>query len=127
MPSSFGSSSFANYRYSIYCNYISGSSEDQKSAEILVPKVIYSDFKVYPNPFKEKVTFEFISAKDANARIEITNVLGQRIAVLMDENVREGELNRIEYEPVDVVSEILIYRLILDKNVQSGRIIYKKE
>jgi hypothetical protein len=45
----------------------------------------------------------------------------------MDENVREGELNRIEYEPINVNSGILIYRLILDNSVQSGRIVYKKE
>ena len=47
-------------------------------------------------------------------------------AVLMDENVREGVMNRIEYKPVDVVSGVLIYRLMLDDNINAGRLIYKE-
>ena len=86
-----------------------------------------SGLKVYPNPFSHKVTFQFVSAEDANARLEITNVLGQRVAVLMDCPVQQGVLNRVEYEPVNVVSGILIYRLMLNDGIQTGRIIYKKE
>ncbi len=82
--------------------------------------------KVYPNPFSSKVNFEFVSQKDARARLEITNALGQRVAVLMDENVRKGVMNRVEYTPVDVVSGILIYRLMLDDTVNTGRLIYKE-
>jgi hypothetical protein len=44
----------------------------------------------------------------------------------MDENVREGVVNRVEYEPVDVISGMLIYRLILDDDVNTGRLIYRK-
>lgn len=86
-----------------------------------------SKLNVYPNPFSDKVTFEFVSGSDAHAHLEVTNLLGQRIAILMDQPVHEGMLNRIEYEPVDINSGILIYRLILDNNVNVGRIIYKKE
>ncbi|MDD4108476.1 MAG: T9SS type A sorting domain-containing protein [Prolixibacteraceae bacterium] len=86
-----------------------------------------SSLKVFPNPFSDKVTFEFASVSDAHARLEITNLLGQRIAILMDQPVQKGVLNRIEYEPVNIISGILIYRLILDNNVNVGRIIYKKE
>jgi hypothetical protein len=101
-----------------------------KSAEIATGSdlvVVNSELKVYPNPFSDKVMFEFVAAEDARARLEITNILGQRVAVLMDQHVQKGVLNRVEYEPVDVISQILIYRLILDDGVQSGRIIYKKE
>jgi hypothetical protein len=125
MPSTFGTSTPRDIKFSIYCTY-SSAPAGFKSAEILAPKAIYSDFRVYPNPFSEKVTFEFVSAHDGRARIEITDVIGQRIAVLMEENVREGELNRIEYKPVDVVSGILIYRLIIGDEVNTGRLIYKK-
>ena len=98
----------------------------EKSAEIVPSAFESGDFKVYPNPFGDRVTFEFVSAKDARARLEINNVLGQRITVLMDENVAEGVMNRIEYKPADVVSGILIYRLILDDEVNTGRLIYRK-
>jgi hypothetical protein len=101
-----------------------------KSAEIASGSdftIVNSELKVYPNPFSDKVMFEFVAAEDARARLEITNILGQRVAVLMDQHVQKGVLNRLEYEPMDVVSQMLIYRLILDDNIQTGRIIYKKE
>jgi hypothetical protein len=82
--------------------------------------------KVYPNPFKKDITFEFVSAKDTHAVLEITNILGQKITTLMDSKVKMGVVNRIEYQPKNVVPGILIYRLILDGKVQNGRIVYQK-
>ncbi len=82
--------------------------------------------KVYPNPFSDRVVFEFVSGEDSHAVLEINNILGQKIKVLMDQQVKMGVLNRIEYTPEDVVPGILIYRLILDGSMQNGRIIYKK-
>ncbi len=85
-----------------------------------------SNLKVYPNPFSERVTFEFVSAKDARARLEIINAQGQKIATLMNENVRKGVMNRVQYAPVDVVPGILIYRLMLDENISTGKLILKE-
>jgi hypothetical protein len=90
------------------------------------PDIEASELKVYPNPFNEKVTFEFVSAKDTHALLEINNILGQRITTLLDAQVKKGVENRIEYTPKDVVPGILIYRLIIDGKVQNGRVIYKK-
>ncbi|MBW6537131.1 MAG: hypothetical protein K0B11_19135 [Mariniphaga sp.] len=104
--------------------------QENKSAEISTGSdlvLVNSELKVYPNPFSDKVVFEFVAAEDARARLEITNILGQRVAVLMDQHVQKGVLNRVEYEPVDVILQMLIYRLLLDDNIQTGRIIYKKE
>ncbi len=44
----------------------------------------------------------------------------------MEENVKEDVVNRVEFTPVDVASGILIYRLILDDDVNTGRLIYRK-
>ena len=72
------------------------------------------------------MTLEFVSDKDAHAVLEITNMLGQKIATLLDGSVKEGVMNRVEFTPRNVAPGILIYRLIMDGNVQNGRIIYKK-
>ena len=85
-----------------------------------------SALKVYPNPFTDKVYFEFVSGKDTHAVLEITNILGQKIKTLIDGPVKAGVMNRVEYQPENMVSGILIYRLILDGNVQNGRVVYKK-
>lgn len=81
---------------------------------------------VYPNPFDDEVTFEFVAGKDTKAVLEITNILGQKIATVLDGPVKAGVLNRIVYTPVNVVPGILIYQLVTDDGIQSGRIIYKK-
>jgi hypothetical protein len=81
---------------------------------------------VYPNPFNETVTFEFVSPKDANAVLDIQNVLGQRVTTLMNKAVKEGIVNKVIYHPADQVPGILIYRLLLDNSVQTGKIIYNR-
>jgi hypothetical protein len=85
-----------------------------------------SNLKVYPNPFTDKLTFEFVSSKDSHAVLEINNILGQKITTLMSKQVKAGVMNRIEYSPENVVPGILIYRLILDGSVQNGRVVYMK-
>jgi hypothetical protein len=99
----------------------------KKSAEITNINLSTSDLKVYPNPFSDKVMFEFTSNVDAHAVLEITNLLGQKIKTLIDQPVREGVRNSVEFEPQGQVSGIYIYRLYLDDNVQIGKLIYNKE
>ncbi|MEE4176329.1 MAG: hypothetical protein V2I46_02345, partial [Bacteroides sp.] len=82
--------------------------------------------RFYPNPFSDKITFEFVAAEDAHARFEIINLTGQRVAMLMDGPVEQGVTYQAEFSPGDLISQILIYRLIVKNTVQSGRIIYQK-
>ena len=84
------------------------------------------ELKVFPNPFTEKVTFEFVSATDSYGTLDIYSVTGQHVARILDRMVQSGELNRVNYEPGHDVSGVYIYRLKLDDNVQVGRIIYKE-
>ncbi len=86
----------------------------------------YSSLRVYPNPFNDKVTFEFSSHADVHAVLEVMNILGQKVSILMDQKVRGGTLNRIDYQPADKVPGIYIYRLKLNDSVQTGRIIYNR-
>ncbi len=100
---------------------------DSKSAEIINPFAATSDLKVYPNPFSDKVTFEFTSGADAHAVLEINNILDRKLLLLMDQQIKGGVLNRVEYTPKDEVSGMYIYRLNLNGNIQIGKLIYKKE
>jgi len=84
-----------------------------------------TDLKVYPNPFSTTVHFEFVSGKTAEARLEIFNVTGQKIATLLERRVEKGVLNRIEYKPV-MTPGVLIYRLSLDNEISQGTLIYNK-
>jgi hypothetical protein len=86
-----------------------------------------ADLKVYPNPFNNRVTFEFVTDHDADARLEIFNMLGQKVSILLDRVVNQGELNRIEFKPADSGSEVFFYRFTLDKNIQNGKLIFNKQ
>jgi len=82
--------------------------------------------RVYPNPFGSKTTFEFTSAQDARAVLEVHNILGQKVITLMDRIVKEGVVNRIEYQPLDQLGGIYTYRLMLNNTIQTGKIVYTK-
>lgn len=87
---------------------------------------IATDLKVYPNPFTSAVFFEFVPGRDANARLEIFNMLGQKVTTLLDQRVESGVLNRVEYRPI-ATPGILFYRLSLDDEIFNGKLIYNKE
>jgi len=90
------------------------------------PQLAPSELKVFPNPFSEKVTFEFVSGVDAYGVLEIYNIAGQRVARILDRQVEAGVMNRIEYVPEHDITGIYLYRLDLDGKLQIGRIIYKE-
>jgi hypothetical protein len=85
-----------------------------------------ADLKVYPNPFSTKVNFEFVASRDVQARLEIFNSIGQKVTTLMDHAVEAGVLNRVEYQPQNVISGVLFYRLILDDDIINGKLLYNK-
>jgi hypothetical protein len=89
-------------------------------------RIIPYPISAYPNPFSGKVVFEFTSVTASRAVLEITDILGSRIATLVDKQVKQGELNRIEYEPGNEKPGTLIYRLMLDDVLHTGKIIYQK-
>ena len=82
--------------------------------------------KVFPNPFTDKVTFEFVSAIDAYGKLDIYSITGQHVARVMDRQVLAGELNRINYDPGHNITGVYLYRLDLSGDIQIGRIIYKE-
>ena len=84
-------------------------------------------FRVYPNPFSREVRFEFTAEKDGHVRLEIFNATGQKVKVLMDQQVKKGVANTISFVPDNQVSGMFIYRLSMDDEVQTGRLLYRKE
>ena len=83
-----------------------------------------SELKVFPNPFNTRTTFEFVSGKNVNARLEIFSITGQRITTLLDQPVEQGVLNRIEYHPYNLTPGMLLYRLTLGEEILNGKLQY---
>jgi hypothetical protein len=98
----------------------------QKSAEIEASSLGATDIKAYPNPFNDMVTLEFVAGEDAHAILQINNIVGQTITILMDKQVQKGMLNTITYQPANAAPGILFYKLTLNGSVQTGKLIYNK-
>jgi hypothetical protein len=79
---------------------------------------------VYPNPFSDKLNFEFTTNENVNATLVIYNAIGQKVRTLLDRNVRKGEVNTISYKPENQVPGVYIYRLKLNDSIQTGKVIY---
>ena len=126
MPTVFGPASFDYYSCSIYCTYIPAKGKN-KSAEIVAQKATYGDLKVYPNPFSDRLRFEFVSPETVHAKIVIYDITGRQVAVAFDNPVEGGVTYNAEFKPEKIISAMYIYRIILGETVYNGKVLYKKE
>lgn len=84
----------------------------------------------YPNPFNPTTTIDFSVPRPGDVRLEIYNVLGQSIRVLVDEYLSAGE-KRVEWDGLDqsgrpASSGIYLYRLSADDFGQTKKMLLLK-
>ncbi len=72
--------------------------------------VVYGLAQNFPNPFNPSTQIEFTLPSEAHATLEVYTVVGQRVAVLLDE-VRQAGVNRVSFSGRDLASGVYIYRL----------------
>ena len=72
----------------------------------------------YPNPFNPSTTIDFSIPTAGEVRLEVINVLGQRVATLVDGSLAAGEhtvvWNGTNAAGVNVASGIYFYRLLVE-------------
>lgn len=64
----------------------------------------------YPNPFNPSTRITFSVPEDGKVTLEVFNILGQRVAVLVNENVRAG-IHSATFDARALGSGIYVYRL----------------
>lgn len=67
-------------------------------------------FQNYPNPFNPATKIRYAVPKRENVRLEIYNVLGQRVAVLVDE-VRSPGIYTVDFNASQLASGLYVYRM----------------
>jgi hypothetical protein len=122
MPTNFGSSSFSDYNYSIYCSFIPNKPilkgaeipEFVDSDPVITPDATFIepkpntkvnsfneknmtqfndfDFKMYPNPAKSHVNIDFVFFPETGTTIEIIDGFGR----IIEKKPAESTSNRIE-------------------------------
>jgi len=79
--------------------------------------------KAYPNPFSDKVNFQFVSPINGKATLEIYNISGQRIALLFSGIVDAGIPKTVQYtKGRTVASTTLVYKLTIGDKVIHGKV-----
>ena len=118
--------------YSLSCTTVSakiGSITSKKSAEIvteITPEVEFSDLKVYPNPFSDRLRFEFVSPESVNARIDLYDMTGRMIKTIFEQPIEGGVSYEAEFKPETIISGIYIYRMVMGEAVYNGKVVFKK-
>jgi hypothetical protein len=64
----------------------------------------------YPNPFNPSTTINYSLAKDGHAKITLYNILGSKVAVLVNENKPAGNYS-VQFNASALPSGIYLYRL----------------
>ena len=67
-------------------------------------------YQNYPNPFNPSTVIEYKLTKRQQVKLQVFNILGQEIALLMDEVQNAGSY-KINWNPVKVTSGVYFYCL----------------
>jgi membrane associated rhomboid family serine protease len=101
-----------------------------KSAEIVTgieTEFKLAEYKVYPNPFAERLRFEFVSPESCNARIDLFDMNGRLVKTIFEQQVEADQYYEAEFKPETIISAFYVYRITLGDLVQNGKVIFKKE
>ncbi len=64
----------------------------------------------YPNPFNPATLIEFALPKTGNVRLEVFNILGQSVSILIDRKLEAGH-HQVEFDASKLPSGVYFYRL----------------
>jgi len=80
---------------------------------------------VYPNPFNPAANISFRLAEAMHVKLEIYNVMGQKVGTLVDDNLSAGEYTR-KWDGSQFASGVYMYRLQAGETVQTAKMVLLK-
>ncbi len=95
-----------------------------EDAERALP-MTYSLSQNYPNPFNPVTTIEYSIPAASDVRLEIFNILGQRVTTLINENQQPGEY-AIIWDASNMASAIYFYRLTTEEKILTKKMVLIK-
>lgn len=90
--------------------------------------IIPGQFKLdqnYPNPFNPTTQINFSIPNAGEVKLQVFNMLGQKVAVLLDENKSKGNYS-INFDASTLSSGVYFYQLEFDGNVLSKKMLLMK-
>jgi len=85
----------------------------------------YELFQNFPNPFNISTQIYFMLSSETQVKLEVFDILGQRISVLINEELPKGT-HSIDYKAAGISSGVFIYRLSTEEFIQTKKMILLK-
>ena len=79
-------------------------------------------FQNYPNPFNPITTIKFNWPVRENVKIEIFNLLGQKVMTLVDKNYQAGQ-HKIEFNGEHIASGVYFYKITAGEFIETKKMI----
>jgi hypothetical protein len=79
----------------------------------------------YPNPFNPGTTIRFALPTAADIELAIYDMLGRRVALLLDER-RDAGWHSVVWDAAGFASGVYLYRLLVERSTQTGMMILMK-
>jgi SprB repeat len=79
--------------------------------------------KAYPNPFDEKLNFEWTAPDNDHVRIELFDALGRRLTVLYDGEVSAKQTYAVDWNTSNMHDHLCFYRYTSTKEVMHGKLL----
>lgn len=95
-----------------------------KSISSEIPKS-YNLLQNYPNPFNPSTNIEFSLPKSSNVELAIFDVLGRKIATLVNQQLNTGSY-LVDWNATDFPSGIYFYRLIARDYIETRKMVLNK-
>jgi len=75
----------------------------------------------YPNPFNPTTNIEFSLPESSHATLEVFDMIGQRVATLVDQPMSAGQ-HSVNFDASNLTSGIYIYRIQAGNNIQTRKL-----
>jgi len=127
IPTTFGKSWNGNFKFSVYCTYIADNTKSAVITGDIEPVFEKAGLKVYPNPFSDRLRFEFVSPESVNARIDLYDMTGRMVKTIFEQPIEGGVNYEADFRPETIISGMYIYRMTMGESVYNGKVVFKKE
>lgn len=91
----------------------------------VAPPATFKLYGNYPNPFSRSTTLAYDLPEATRVRIAVYDVLGRRVAVLLDEKQEAGH-RKVRFDGGRLSSGIYFYRIEAGDRVETGRMLVVK-
>jgi hypothetical protein len=118
--------SAGKYEYKLKQIDFDGTFEYSNIVEVEVSPVFeYQLAQNYPNPFNPSTVISFTVAKRSNINLAVFNILGEQVAILINEMKDAGNY-QVEFNAVDLPSGMYVYRFEAENFVSTKKMMLLK-